>query len=296
MSDIALGVVVLNRVDKLSRLLESVENTPIETVYVADNGKPSSEKEALFGEDFDFELRVLDLEYDIGLGSSRDAIVSEFEEEYLMIADSDHEIVGDVSRLVSILEERDDIGGVAGSVMEPRRGRIWQSAKDFYESGSSLIRTADEEQKNIEYLGDSIFIRFDFVPYPAMYKRDCLIDYSWDPEYPLGRAHVDFYVGHWKQTDWKFGICPQVHFGHYPGGNRSYTSHRRNDDKYQAAKEHFREKWGYKSVETKSGYWYDTDIQQSLIDKVIKQTREKGVSNTILESIQWAQKRLYRRI
>lgn len=293
--DTALGVVVLNRVDKLTRLLESVEPTVIDTVYVADNGKPTDEKKRLFSREFDFELNVLDLEYDIGLGSSRDAIVSEFDEEYLLIADSDHEIIDDIDRLISVLQTREDIGGVAGSVMEPDRGRIWQSAKDFYEEGSGLIRSADRH-KNLEQVDKSVFVEFDFIPYPALYRRECLEEYSWDPEYPLGRAHVDFYVGHWKQTDWKFGICPQVHFGHYPGGDTSYSSHRRDDDKYQKAKNYFRKKWGYSSVESQKGYWFDTEGEPTLIEKSRGIYQKKGMVTLLREGTEWISKKIWRRM
>lgn len=295
MPDIALGVVVLNRVDKLERLLESAEEPPIDTVYVADNGKPTDAKKRLFTQKYDFKLKILDLEYDIGLGSSRDAIVSEFDEEYLLIADSDHEIIDDIDRLVGVLQTREDIGGVAGSVMEPERGRIWQSAKDFYEEGSRLIRSADQERKKkIEWIGNSGFVEFDFIPYPTLYRRECLEDYSWDPEYPLGRAHADFYVGHWKQTEWRFGICPQVHFGHYPGGDTSYSSHRRDDDKYQKAKSHFRKKWGYSSVESKRGYWFDTEGQTTLIEKARGIYQEEGLVTLIREGTDWTSKRVQR--
>lgn len=291
MANIALGVVVLNRVDKLSRLLESTEGTAVDTVCVADNGKNTTEKESLFSQEFDFDLNVLDLEYDIGLGASRDAIVNALDQEYLLIADSDHEIIDDIDRLVSILESREDIGGVAGSVMEPERGRIWQSAKDFYESGSDLVRSPDYSWKELEQVNGSVFVQFDFIPYPALYRAECLEDYSWDPEYPLGRAHVDFYVGHWKQTDWVFGICPQVHFGHYPGGDRSYTSHRRDSEKYRRAKSHFREKWGYDAINPGKGYWYDTEGHPNLIEKAKSIYDEQGTVTLLKEGTSWASRR-----
>lgn len=284
MPNVALGVVVLNRVDKLTRLLKSTEDTAVDTVYVADNGKDTAKKASLYAQNFDFKLEVLDLEYDIGLGTSRDAIVKALDEEYLLIADSDHEIVDDINRLVSILESHEDVGGVAGSVMEPERGRIWQSAKDFYESGSNLFRSADYNEKELEQINGSIFVQFDFIPYPALYRVECLEDYSWDPEYPLGRAHVDFYVGHWKRTEWIFGICPQVHFGHYPGGDRIYKSHRRDSEKYRRAKSHFREKWGYDSIQPGRGYWYDTDGHPSLVEKARDIYNEQGLFTLIKEA------------
>lgn len=292
MPSLALGVVVLNRVNKLSRLLESVEGTATDSVYIADNGKQTAEKEALFSRKFDFNLNVLDLEYDIGLGASRDAIVNALDEKYILIADSDHKYIDGIDRLVSILESREDIGGVAGSVIEPERGRIWQSAKDFYESGPDLVRSADYNQKELQQVNESVFVQFDFIPYPTLYRTECFEDYSWDPEYPLGRAHVDFYVGHWKQTDWVFGICPQVHFVHYPGGNQNYISHRRDDEKYQHAKSHFRQKWGYSSVQPGKGYWYDTKGSLSLVKKAKRVYNERGASTLVKEGTDWISRKI----
>lgn len=57
MPDIALGVVVLTRTDKLSGLLESVEQQPIDKVYIADNGKMTPEKKQLYNEDFVIRAR-----------------------------------------------------------------------------------------------------------------------------------------------------------------------------------------------------------------------------------------------
>jgi hypothetical protein len=258
MKSVALGVVVLNRVDKLERLLESVEGTSVGHVYVADNGRETEEKCDLYAREFGYDLAVIDVEYDAGLGRSRDEIVQRFDEDFLLVADSDHEIRRDISPLLSIMKECPELGGVAGSLVEPDYARIWQSAKNFREDGTKLLRSPAYEEVNVEEVRGYTLARFDFVPYPTLYRKECIEEYSWDPVYPLGRAHVDFYVGHWKQTKWEFGVCPEIHFGHYPGGDPDYATHRESSEKYQNAVETFKKKWGYSAVEMPRSHWYDT--------------------------------------
>jgi hypothetical protein len=277
MTDIALGVVVLTRVEKLRNLLNSIEQKEIGKVYVADNGKMTSDKETLYNKEFPFEFEVLDLEYDIGLGYSRDRIVKAFDEDYLLIVDNDHELPDNVMVLADQLAERPDIGGIAGSVIEPERGRLWQSAKDFYEVDNELVRDARYEGKEIEFVSGSPFVEFDFVPNAAMFRSECIQDYSWDSEYPLGRAHADFYLGHWKNTEWSFGISPEVMFSHYPGGDTEYVSHRRDTEKYEFAENYFLDKWGYEDFRTEEPYWYDTHYQRlTLLERARRIHREDG--------------------
>lgn len=288
MEQIALGVVVLNRVNKLEHLLDSASEACIDTVYIGDNGRMNEKKEQLYHRDFPFELEVLDLEYDAGLGYSRDAIVKQFEEEFLLVADSDHRISSGVSALRSVLEAKPELGGVAGTIIEPNRGEIWQSAKDFYEKDQSLIRSAHAGPAEVEMVNGTPFRGFDFTPYPAMYRRKCLEDYSWDPEYPLGRAHVDFYVGHWKQTDWSFGVCPNIFFEHYPGGDPDYTSHRRDEKKYQYAKSYFCQKWGYDEVRSEKAYWFDTFYDnRTLLRRAYQSLESDGIGATVRRSLRW---------
>lgn len=275
MSDIALGVATLNRTDRLAALLDSVERTPIEKVYVADNGRETPEKEALYGRDFEFDLVVFDLEFDVGLGACRDHVVENWDgEDYLLVPDDDHVLTPDVVRLRDVLADDPSLGGVAGTVMEPDRGRIWQSAKDFTEEGDALVRSAARERKRIEFVGGHPVVEFDFLPYPALYRRECVEDYAWDPQFEIGRAHVDFYLTHWKETDWDFAVCPNVFFEHYPGGDREYIEHRRDDDKYERSARRFREKWGYAEVAMGERYWFDTDQTERSVSARIAETYE----------------------
>jgi len=293
MSEIAMGTVVLNRVEKLSKLLESVQNSPVHVVYVADNGKMSDEKEALYSDEFSFRLEVIDMEYDIGLGACREQISETLDEEYLLMADSDHRITGDVETLLEVLEERPELGGVSGSIVEPERGRIWQSGKDFKEKGNNLVRSPHVREKRIETVAGTYFVEFEFIPYPTLYRKECVKEYNWDPEYPLGRAHVDFYLGHWKNTDWSFGLCPDLYFEHHPGGSDDYVSHRRDDDKYNYAKKYFREKWGYSAVIMEGTHWFDTK-NWTLADQAYYMYHDDGPKMLLKHGWSWLKRNMRR--
>ena len=286
MTDIALGVVVMTRIEKLRRLLKSVDRQPIKTVYIADAGRDTSEKQEIYNEDFAFETVVLDLDYEVELGRSRKRIADELSEEYLITVDSDHEVPDNVMLLADQLSERPDLGGIAGSIIEPNKGRLWQSAKDFYEDNGILVRDANHEEKEIEYVAGSPFVEFDFIPSAGILRKDCLQDYSWDPNYTNTREHADFYVGHWLETDWSFGISPEVHFKHYPGGDTEYVSHRHDVARQDFAEKYFLDKWGYEAFEMGKPYWYDTHYtDQTLFDRARSLYQNEGVNTLVKKSV-----------
>jgi len=117
----------------------------------------------------------------------------------------------------------------------------------------------------------------------ALFRRECLEDYSWDPNYVIGREHVDFYVGHKCQTDWEFGLCPSVLFPHDPGGSDDFLSHRWDNDKYSAAEKYFLKKWGYDSLEPIEHTWietydpvYDAFPPHTLLEKARGKIKHEG--------------------
>lgn len=288
MGDIAVGTKVFTRTEKLRGLLESVERTDIDRIYLADDGEMTAEKEVLYDHEFNFELRVIDLEYDAGLGRGRKEIVESLEgEDYLLIVDTDHEVPRNVEVLADQLAADSSIGGIAGTLVEPERGRVFQSAKDLREEGSILVRSADIEKKTIEEVAGYPFVQFQFIPNAAMFRTDCLDDYCWDPNYVIGKEHIDFYVGHWKKTDWRFGVNPAVTFNHYPGGDRAYVDNRHSNEKKTRSDLYFREKWGYEAVRTDRSYWFDTESveQKTLSDRAYRVYSQDGMGGLLKKSL-----------
>lgn len=241
---VALGVKVFKRTEKLRRLLESVDPDVIETVYVADDGRTADRRE-LYDREWPFELTLIDLEYDAGLGYGRERILDELTERYLLIVDSDHTVPNNVDLLRRQLEARPSFGGISGLLLE--YGHLGGMCHDLRERDGVLIRSVDGDKQTLTVAGHPV-VPFDFVPNVALFRRSCLEDRSWDPNYVIAMEHLDFYVTHWAETDWRFGVSPAVQFGHDPRSDRSYERDRGDETKRMASKRYFLNKWGYRQV------------------------------------------------
>jgi hypothetical protein len=257
MADLALCVVVFRRTGKLATLLESVgADGPISTVYVGDNGDITEGKRALYDRSFPFDLEVLDLEFDAGLARSRRAVVEAAEEPYLLVVDSDVEIPDNVEALHEVLRAQPDVGGVGGVLVEGDRLR--SDCYDLFDSGPLLMKDI-RGGKAVESVAGHPFVPFDQIQNVALYRRECLRDYCWDPEYRIGWEHTDFFLGHRELTDWRFGVCPTVMFRHYPGGDEEYVATRRSHERVRDSKRYFLDKWGYEQVLNGQTNWLETN-------------------------------------
>lgn len=278
MSDrIAVGTKVFTRDEQLRQLLRSVP-AAVDTFYVADDGEPTELKEQIYSAEYDFTLEVIDLEYDAGLGAGRAAIVERLSEDFLAIVDTDHRFPPNFETLLDVLRGEERLGGVAGAIVEPERGRYYIEAQDFTEDESTLVRSPTLEEKRIELAGRHPVVRFDFIPNAALFRRECLEDYCWDPAYVIEREHADFYVGHWRRTDWEFAVCPSVVFEHYPGGDETYLRERGSPQKEEESHQYFLEKWNYERDDSRSFVWAEggaaTGPSTSMVEWIGRQGSE----------------------
>ena len=78
-AEVALGVKVFKRTKALERLLNSAKQLDISTVYVADDGD-TSDRTDIYDRSWPFDIQLIDLEFDAGVGAGRAAIVDELEE------------------------------------------------------------------------------------------------------------------------------------------------------------------------------------------------------------------------
>lgn len=256
--EFAVGVKVFTRTDRLEALLASVPSELVSTVYIADDGPSAGKKERrkrLYDDEYPFDLVVLDLEYDTGVGYGRWRIVEEFVEEYLLMLDSDMRVPNNVGILLELLRARPDLGGVSGSIAEPPYNRITMLAADFEERGNGVTLSPFHREKEIRFVEGYPLLEFDFIPNTALFRRECLEAYAWDPDYEMEFDHQDFYLGHWRRTEWSFGVCPQVILPHYPGGDDDYFEHRWVEQ--GRGQELILEKWGYDAFEVADYYWFD---------------------------------------
>lgn len=276
MPDIALGVKVFTRTGKLSELIDSIDPDIIDVVYIADDGEIDSKKDDLYSKKYPFELNVLDLEYDAGLGYGRKRIVDQCTEDYLLIVDSDHTIPQNVDILYQQLEEDKTLGGVSGALIE--NDRIYDGARDLFNKGDILVQDI-KKNKRVRKLAGAPLINFDYLPNAAMFRLSCLNDYNWDENYVIGFEHEDFYLGHKEYTNWKFGLCPIVLFNHNPESSRSYLGHRENTDKLTRSQEYFCDKWGYDDILKVRTTWMDSYRGKSTTISIMAQSFRRFIAN-----------------
>ncbi|PSQ45510.1 hypothetical protein BRD17_01190, partial [Halobacteriales archaeon SW_7_68_16] len=174
------------------------------------------------------------------------------EEEYLLVVDTDHEVPANYGILREVLETYPEVGGVAGIELE--RGRIAGMCHDIAVEDGVLIRYAPSGE--YEWESGYAFRRFDFVPNAALFRRDCVEAYNWDPEYVIAKEHLDFYYGHYVRTDWEFGICPTVAFPHHETSDSGYLQLRTSETRQMRSKRYFLDKWGVEQIHRRS-YWLD---------------------------------------
>jgi len=260
--DIALGTKVFSRTDDLRRLIESIPSF-VSKVYIADDGEMNEEKSVIYNADYDFQLQVIALEYDLGVGAGRNAIVDAASEDYIFIVDPDHQLTPSIGVLYEQLKERPDIGGIGAIIVEPENDRLYSQAADFREKrtddGLRLVRETRgiDNNKEIQIAAGAPLVEFDFIPHATLFRLECLRDQAWDEAYLTEFEHEDLFVAHWKRTDWKFALSPSAQMLHYPGGDTEYLLNRQDPEKTSHGREHFLKKWGYFEMETTDGRWIE---------------------------------------
>jgi hypothetical protein len=254
MSEIALGAVTFKRMEKLKNLFDSIDSEKISTVYISDTGE-SVDNKKVYDREYPYDIKIFDMEYDAGLGAGREKIVKNLEEDYMLLVDDDMQMPSGLDILYKQMLSRPDIGGICGLFTE--KDRIYTSCVDIFDEGGTCHLEVRED-KPIETVDGYPFVQFDFIANAALFRKECLKDYCWDPNYIIGREHADFYVGHKRQTDWNFALSPSVYFPHFPGGDEDFMSNRHSERKNTRSEEYFLDKWGFESVERTNYNWLDT--------------------------------------
>lgn len=271
---IAIGLPVFTRTEALRRCLESVDGRAIDRAIIADNGE-TQDRNSLYKRDWEFELTVLDLEYDIGIGACRSAIADELSEEFLVVADNDMIIppASEIEHLLKAIEYDSSLGAVSGVVVET--DQIRSGCSNLHEktllNGASCLLHSIQSEPSIEWVAPTLPIaRFDKITNAAMIRRACIEDYSWDNRF-VDQEHLDFYLGHYKYTDWEFAVCPAVVFDHQKGRYPTYREKVRSDSQYhnqrlKIVEELYRKKWGYERIEYgPRADWIDTKDKRMLM-------------------------------
>ena len=284
MDGVALGAVVFSRTQKLEKLLDSVDGSQISIVYIADNGKKKN-RQHIYEKYYKFKLIVIDVEYDSGLAYSRRKIVEKMSEDCLLLVDCDMTIPANVNVLYEQLNYNEDIGGICGMLVEDER--VYTTCADIFIDDRACYKDI-KESKEITTIAGYPFIQFDQISNAALFRTSCLDDYAWDPEYKIGKEHLDFYLYHKRNTNWKFGLCPSVHFSHFPGGTAQYEKMR---SRTEYSKEYFLNKWDLNHVDTDYSNYIDTYNPKfkgfpphSDLKKSIVYLREDGIDKFLHKS------------
>jgi glycosyltransferase involved in cell wall biosynthesis len=294
--EVAIGTKLFSRINDVERLLSSIPDW-ISTVYIADDGKSSPEKEAIYDRPYPFDLQIINLEYDAGVGAGRNAIVENLSEEYIFIVDPDHEIPTDAELLYQQLSNSPQLGGIGGLIFEPDRDRLYSQARDFQEqdtkSGTVLLSKVPSN-KEINTVAGAPLAHFDWIPNATLFRRECLFKQAWDSEYVTNYEHEDFYVAHWKRTDWDFAISPSVCFPHYPGGDTEYRVARHDPDKTAHSKTYFLNKWGYEELNSIGDPWINvnsTTLSERNVNRGLKVLNEEGLYSLLIQMHQYVRNR-----
>lgn len=264
--DIAVGVPVFTRTDALALCLDSIPDS-VATVYVADNG-PEQDR-ALYEREWPFNLTVLELPYDCGIGRCRAAIADACTEPYLWVGDCDMEIArdGDLELLRGVLVDNPTLGGISGWLLEGRAVR--SGARNLI----THRRTAIKEAAGLEVDGDGVpFVRADFIPQAGLFRTAIYEDYCYDPDV-RNSEHFDFFYAHTQLAEWEFASTPGVVTIHNRDIDREYRNSERGGNHVDT--DILADKWGIERIEAGARPdWArvsDTGLKADAFD-LIKQT------------------------
>ena len=264
---LAAGIPVFQRTNALKHCLESLQNSVVEHIIIADNGH-TDDRTSLYEQDWTFELTVLDLDYDAGIGRCRAAIVDKLEEDHLLVMDNDMTIpsIDHLDILQRVLDARPDLGGIGATLVEGNRLRY--GCTNLHEEdllfGNKAIVHDIRTEPEIEWVEEEIpVVEFDKIAQAAIIRKDCLAEYSWDPRLPV-MEHLDFFLNHYHNSDWNFAITPNAVFNHHKNIDQEYRMRIRSSGReYQKKKKQalslFEKKWGYHCMEYgHKPFWIDS--------------------------------------
>ena len=84
-------------------------------------------------------------------------------------------------------------------------------------------------------------------------------DHPWDNFYKIGKEHIDFYLNHKLNTNWKFAVTPNVIITHNPGGQPNYQQFRLGNKRLDKSDQYFYKKWKVKKIIDGRGIYLSKD-------------------------------------
>lgn len=239
-----MGIKSFLRPHALERTLAGLMPFAFHSIVVADDGTIDERKGRLYeeaSERMESAFKLLRLPFDTGLSAGRNAIVEMAETEYLLMLDDDQEVPANLMDLAEVLETDQEIGGV--SCMWREYGRYRCTATDLIDEDDFIIRDAQRRNFMTTNTGVS-YAYFDLVPNSTLFRRECLVDQNWDPEYRIGYEHLDFFLAHKRLGRWRFAVAPAAVIEHFPARSGEYSNaFRHNRDRLMYSQRYFFRKW-----------------------------------------------------
>lgn len=253
-----LGLVfaTMSRPHVAQRLIESVRRFfPDMPIYVADQTHPTPQQQAFYDQT---GCKVAWLDHDAGVCASRNAAVAMVSEPYFVLCDDDFIFTDetDLSRALTVLEARPDIGVVGGRLFDlqqnPATGEISRHARFWelqlhYDPAKRQLMTIPVHYfaPDPKYVGDVSYYECDAVMNFAVF-RTAIFDETvrWDPRFKSNGEHEDFYLNLKVNSDHRVAYIPEIVAEHHHPPLRGYSKMRNRTKGWQL----FLDKWNLRQV------------------------------------------------
>lgn len=283
--DIPLYIPVFDDVEELRMLIESCENKSISEITVFDIGPETSTHRDICRNadaELDIPVQLCDLGTNVSVCTARNRANEVSDSEIYMLADSDAQLHMDVEFMTEFIDNNENIGVVSSPKLEP--GRVSYPGGNYSISGNVLHREVTGNP-SIAAHDQHSFFKFDFAPsVGAIYRKDCIKDYSWDEDYTIGWEHEDFYVGHWmNDTKWQFAVTfePVVQHNIQSRVELDKKAAQRGEGEYT----YFLQKWGLDDMRIFDP-WMSSDYEpRDDIERAIDHYRRGGVEQLVKRAL-----------
>jgi len=199
--DLSIGITTILRPACLFRLLNSLEGIEVE-VFVADQNKEISNRYN------DYDVQVLDMNYDAGVGKARNAIIDEIDTEYLMFLDDD--IIADPSDIRGLyctMKTNPEFGWVSPLFHLVERYVVVSSAANWEILDDTLSQVFQKP-----FPGDGL-VEVDQPAAVGIFKTSIFDNVMWTEEIKIGREHLIFALDS-KDESWEKGMFNSLYFEH----------------------------------------------------------------------------------
>jgi hypothetical protein len=284
--EVPLYVPVFDDIGELEALLRSCEGKSISEIIVLDIGpKTDTHRDTCRDADAesDIPVQLCDLGTNVSVCAARNRANEMADSEIYMMADSDAKLHMDVEFMVEFIADAENIGVVSSPKLEP--GRVSYPGGNYSINDNVLHREVTGRPSIVTHSQHSFF-EFDFTPsVGAIYRRDCVENYSWDEDYTIGWEHEDFYVGHWMHdTQWQFATTFEPVVQHNISSREALDKKAEQRGKEEYA--YFLKKWGLDDVRIVDP-WMSSDYEpRDDLERALNHYRRGGVEQLMKRGLQ----------